>query len=542
MLTKSIIIVFVAVLFLAGVTHASSFGFKIEDYIPQKFEDFQWQVGGKLNLNSSQYDIANNTDFYSQYTRSSESDRTFFNFSPSTSLWYKYETNDKFVELSSKLRLYLNYNHSQSESYSNGNYFLSFEKNSSHSHYSSLRFSISPDIKYGKYISDNYFISIDLKNEIHLMTDLDHENRENRSSRQVRDTSSYYRERDSYSESDNNRKSYRLNWELLTGKGHVYEGQYSSTALYLIKELKKNGLLETKPNSKVIEELAELIYNKRNERAIDKRIQRIEMFDELLTFLTSHGLINTDNHMAYLVVSDIWDFFPKIRRQFGSKFQVGCGFYYSNSNRKYESNSNISSRIAYAPLSDPYNYYSDVTETEIIYTRRNNTNVNKQFYLTMKYLYFKPITRKWQIDVESDIDYITHQSQLREYERYTIENGVAYDHDESEKKESNDRIILDVLPKFTYIHSSRSLFSFLSGFYFDFEDHKYSSDKVKWDYFFISSAKYRISIPTSLSIQLTYDSNQMYDRYRRNGNYDYDNIYDYHKNISLSVNLTHNLY
>lgn len=91
-----------------------------------------------------------------------------------------------------------------------------------------------------------------------------------------------------------------------------------------------------------MQELTALVYHYRNTHAVDARLQKIEALSKILDYLKQCNVIGDAGPYGYLLIQDVWDYFPTVSRRFGYRFRLGSGINYqyqsSRSTIKRESN------------------------------------------------------------------------------------------------------------------------------------------------------------------------------------------------------------
>ncbi len=169
--------------------------------------------------------------------------------------------------------------------------------------------------------------------------------------------------------------------DVFPGWGRTYEGEYAATGMYIIKELRDDGILDREPDFEEMLTLTELIYHYRQTHAIDTRLHKIEALTRIMEYLQEIEAIDSTGPYGYLLIQDVWDYFPTFSRRFGHRFRVGGGMQYS-----YSSNDLTRERKTDGiTTSHIYNHYRTTKETP---------------YIAVLMESHHPLGLRWQIDLE----------------------------------------------------------------------------------------------------------------------------------------------
>ncbi|NOY87816.1 MAG: hypothetical protein GXO93_00295 [FCB group bacterium] len=315
-------------------------------------------------------------------------------------------------------------------------------------------------------------------------------------------------------------KSYSITFDVNTGWGHVYEGWYASTAMYMIEELKANNALLREPTNEEMLVLCDIIYQNRLKHAVDKRIRRIETFDEILTFLNNTGIIDATGHYGYLLIQDVWDYFPRDNRKFGWKASMGNGIRYNYLSRQKGKNT-IAHYVQYQINHNNIDTLTNSYHKQNEYSHYGNEDY--LFYLTGRLQYFKPVTRKWQIDIETQSWY------------YYYSNNDFYNY-----------FKWWLSTKAFYIFSSRTNVNFFTSYQYISRKHhldgppRYFFEDIQkiinWELRLGSTLTYRIAIPTTINF------NVLYSRYNYKTANSYSSSYRNTDNYRFTASILHYIY
>lgn len=167
------------------------------------------------------------------------------------------------------------------------------------------------------------------------------------------------------------------------GKGRVELVQDAQMALYILNDLKAQGLLTAAITPETANAFAQLITDINNKRVFDFRRRRIYELTRIDSFLQSSGLVNKTDIRHFTTVNDNWSLaFNPYRKAGGSWYvRLKPGIGYSNSNFK--------------------EFFTGGTLAE---------NSSDNFYLSLtpeigieKYI---PVNLKWQHDLGASLAYV----------------------------------------------------------------------------------------------------------------------------------------
>jgi len=544
-------------LVLSANCFAETAGFQISDYIPERFEDLEWRVNGAFRLKGDNNENTSNRNrtypYNDDYLVNMDRDYDQFIFALGSDLNYDYVTIPHFLIINTSLDANINFssNHiNNSEHYSN---FWDQEKSDKSSRIYDFR--INNKTEAGHYLNNDFFISA-IANFNYTYSEVGKDNRE-----QFVEHKYYYEPYTTVnqSRSDVDQRSDSRNifidGELSTGWGRVYEGSYASTALYIIEELKKDGLLVKNPTQRNLLNLTEIIYQYRQKHAIDKRIHKIESLKNIIEFLEKENLIVGTGANDYLLIQDVWDYFPRYNRKFGSKIRLGVGFDYNYNNYHYSSTSD----------SHSFEYrYNDnnpqLKDTLYIRTWTDYKYASRKFdysgtYLALNAEYNVPLNHQWQLKFLTSNKYYLKAERDNENYNSFIDTYSSYPWLVTDNIDYNDYYQLQLVSDIDYIINSRTSMNFLGVYSYynrdldgisrsvsDFFENS-NTQKIKesgWSLSFNVNMKYRISIPTTFNVNLSYvtshNDNIIYYNDDKNA-YDFDNGHYF-----LTLSLAHYLY
>lgn len=506
------------VLIVAPQSFSDSTDFKITDYIPQKFEDFQLFVdgGGGFRNSKKYYDIITRTF-------PDEDDDSKLRFSISS--FYVNETIQRKTNFRFEIKIE-NETSLQKLSTLTG-IQTSYEKSNSDLELDSKKLQLNLELEREEYIHKDLFVGSSFAFDYNYgSSEYNSYNLSNIESRftgtsitRVRiDTSLTYRE----GESSNNGYSY--DFEIKIGFGRVYIGQFAATANYFIRKLKSKQLLNKSLSKNEMIALTDLFQYYKNKQAIDSRLLRIEAFETIANYLIENKLISGDGLSPAFVLQDIWDYFPKGKREFG--FQVTFGVLYeqhtTNVKDTYSSEGHEYSIQYNFPTSD-----QSVIDTTVFFDsyseveRWSDQSENGQLAsLITNVSYLKPIGFDWQLSINMWSFYRLHSEYNSgpnfsdDYNYVSKENidfdnefEVYYDFMLTYTPTTRTRLNVSSFGRFRRIDHTSNVVS-ETTFNGNTHVNKHQSNtRVNYgSYSTMLDIEYRISIPTTLKIETMYST------------------------------------
>ena len=123
-----------------------------------------------------------------------------------------------------------------------------------------------------------------------------------------------------------------------TGKGRIENVQDAQVAMYIIKDLQQQGLINQVVEGNTINELAKLVTDLNNRRIFDYRRRRIYELTQIDQFLRENGIANQTDIRHFTIINDNWAFaFNPLRRSGTSwsfNLRAGASYNYDFSERK----------------------------------------------------------------------------------------------------------------------------------------------------------------------------------------------------------------
>ena len=395
--------------------------FTIKSYIPQKFVDFQSRLTSDLSIsgNDSKYSEGDFDQFDTTTIENNQrgsSNNQHFYFSNLSA--YRNETVLRYLDASLTVssRVYGSYswsrdNHSSTHGYSSHTY----RKDQTNS----FQFSFYPVIDAGQYLIDDFFISTYSSFRFSYNNSWKDINIDNVQSTYSPSPGYFESSIDnSKDDGDNHYDSYDLDLSLLAGIGHVYEGRYASTALYLIDELRDKNLLANEPSKTQMTQLSELIYQSKLEHYFDSRLHNIEVVDKISDYLKAEGLIAQNSLKAPVIIDDVWRYFPSYSRQFGIRIRGGAGYEYYYSITKSKT-TNDYYHLLTSYYADSANVIDTLSESAGTRTDRTTSkNTSSLPFIVGMIEYFNPINHKWQINLKLSGNFYLNPDRITTHKYY----------------------------------------------------------------------------------------------------------------------------
>ncbi len=544
-----------AILVAAGGSQslAEDSEFKISDYIPQKFQDFEWKVNGNFGLND--YDMRTASYSPQEYWPYSvqTNDRSNWSGGLTSDVAYRFETVPRFLYSDLSIGGFLTNLDEKTSRDRIGAELPDGEQDylyRSESNIDGMNFNIAGRADAGQYLSGDFFASIGTYYRFYYSETPD------ASSYSYRDEVEYYepwirrRIDETTSESSDDLRDIDLSLALLPGWGRLYTGDYASTAMYIIEELRNNGLLLREPTHDEMLQLCDIVYQNRLEHSIDKRIRKIESLDAIMGYLRQAGLSDDDGCKAHLLVQDVWDYFPRHSRAFGFRARLGPGFDLSYYRRRSTTDTYSYDLYTRYDPADPgiVDTAYDISMYEYYYYCREIGEYD--LYAKGIVEYSRPLSRQWQLDLLAAAKYyfsshVTSNQWDVLYRKYddgsTSSRAVEGDEDDIDR-----RYRMELHGYGTYIVDSRTELGFFAGYTYECLKADADSDVLLDPDIRETSRKslelqgtftYRISIPTSLNVYARYEHNRPYELY-------WIDIYNESTSdrYSIGVSLDHYLY
>lgn len=518
-----LIIMALAVIVISGTAFAQKDDFAIQDFIPEKFQDKVLHANSNLSLSGNDY----NSDYLIYPGSSMEAATNNGNDDTQEALLggnfnYQYFTVPRY--LTTSILLNGNYHNSTSDrqsyrQYLSGGNDNSITKTDSYNYH--LYFLSSSDA--GWYFFDNLFISSMPVFSISY-TDTPKSNNESEQTRldHTPADSIEINHTKRVEKSDANSKSYHIDMNLLPGWGHVYEGKFASTAMYIINELADNGLIANRPSPSQMIHLTEILYQAKQEHYFDSRLHDIEVLNKILDYLESEKIIDGDKSGSTLIVNDVWKYFPQYDRKFGLQFRAGAGLEYRHNESTTKIN-NFRYELTTRYHQDNALVIDTLEESSSTHRWNNDDSQNSIYpYAAIRADYHRPIDLKWQFNTSIEGNYFIDSYRETSSTTDYLEPSASHDGTKTRYDYSNYyRFELDGTVH--YIPDSRTYAFFSASLEYGHLDKELTRTDIdetteisesttgktisNWHYSLGAGLTYRISVPVTLTFSAIYRSN-----------------------------------
>jgi hypothetical protein len=496
-------------------------GFRVNSFIPEKFTDLLLRVNGGFELYGSNTERGErdlSAGLYSLEDRKYDHDSRLLNVGGS--FLYRYETVPRFLTFSSDLSAsYRSYDQNEVSDryYPDGRYNF-YDWDDDVDEYT-LR--LQQYFDGAAYLVQDMFVSCraEIASDFHENSG---DNIDVSGDADPPDFMGYIYEisYDAEGTSSGHTKHYQLNLEFLPGWGRIYEGNYASTAIYMVNELKNQGFLEKVPTNSEMTELTEIIYRYRLKHAIDKRLHRIEALTAIVDFLKDKDLVRDLHPGGSAIVQDVWDYFPHTYRPFGYRFRLGFGIEYS-----YRSGSSTDESSQHRIATEYHVSTPDVIDTTLdttyqYYSYNRNRSETTSPYLACLFEYANPIDHRWQLNIEAQGRlYFNHdlETNIRDtmYSYYYYYNRLI-----DRTTDLKEYYTFAIEGNATCILDSRTSAIFAASYDLNHVKREISEHRIQgltdvdtssafdafssWEFRIYAGLDYRMSIPTTLTAYIEY--------------------------------------
>lgn len=523
---KSIIVTLMPLLFICATMNearAEDSVFTVTSFIPERFRDFEWRIEGSgSNLNQSSNEEGTNPAYPYVYTskQSEDDDRTSIGLR--NRMGYTSYTTQRYYSISLGTDFTLS-KRSTSDSREAPFDLPPTTRDTQESDVTSYTLGLRPGLNSNFYLLGDFYAAIDWvaslsmnwspglkangESEYNYVYGMDPNYMEKR-------IFAYERKIDGHSVNLSN------DFTLSAGWGRKYDARFAGTSLYMIDELRNNGLLEREPTKEQMERLTEIVYQNRLKHVIDSRIRQIESLDEIIVFLKAENILKSDRPMGYLLIQDVWQYFPNYPRYFGWRFSIGPRIidYFSKSIED-KTSKELETITIYHPdsigIAD-----SVVTDYRELRRRTEMTREYEYISLAANLEYYRPLNLRWQVEGTFGAEYFIERwaktPQVTEWDDYysMMASGLV-----------------------GYRMNSRSSFSLQFHALYRFSSLKDSALNTKeWQVDPAIGMEYRLAIPTTLRATI------IYSLFATHSSGDY-NIFDLDRHhFGISASIFHYLY
>lgn len=365
--------------------------FRIQDYIPKRFTDFEWKVDGSASTGSETLDTSQNQGGNLYEINSSGL--------VANSKWrYRYETTQEFFTCTFDVNT--SFDHHNTVTLDSVVDTLGLSQTHEHEQtmtYSSLNFPLNGEFR--RYAIASAFLAAE-GNFVYQYSQQSDRDIESNRRVEPEDSSGWLDITETKAEERKRSIRRRIDFtgEIRLGWGRVYEGRYAATAINIVGELKRRGLLARDPYRAEMLALTRLIHSYREGHGPDKREYRIEALRALLSNLYSAGIIMDESAAVLLCVEDVLDYYANTNRRFGWTVEAGFGghdIYYNNRDDL------TSLRWTTVTRTNPDStWIADTLDAS--FTKRIRSQGSKKFspadHIVARFSYYRPLADRWQFD------------------------------------------------------------------------------------------------------------------------------------------------
>ncbi len=510
-LCKVSLTVLCAFVLVGSASARGSDGFLIEDYIPKKFTDLEWRLDASLNFKGTNQNEERRTPTSSYIvTDKNDTDNQYNQLGFSTFIAYRHETVPRTLKLSTGLSMTC-YRNKRESTIERMDSLAMSDNYESESEEHTISIGWSPSLEFNSYLTGDLFAGVTADASFdYSNTPKNDATSFNDNERLVGEYKRYYLNYRSVDQTANRKKA-AVSLTIGPGWGRVYEGQYAATAMYMVDELRKGGVLDRDPSMNEMLQLTEVIYQNRMAHEVDHRLAKIDALNAVTAYLTQIGAITEAGHVSYVLIQDVWDFFPHSSRLFGTQVKVGTGWEY-NYSKSYQSRDDYRSRLIYEHHVDSTNILDTLVNDSNTYnTSHTSRSELDNVFVTIKLKHCRPISIRWQWDSFAELYYYVHAEGLRA--RYPSSPGPRYRPPgiQLQSAPGIDNYYQFHLGSYgTYIYSSRTNLQIYAVLTYDHYRTltEPGSNQLRttksWDGTLGSALTYRLSIPTALTISAYY--------------------------------------
>ena len=284
-LRNAVLTALCALVIAAGSAVASD-GFRIEDYIPEKFTDLEWRLNGSLNLKGTNQDEERRTPTSSYIVFSENAtDNQYNQLGFSTFIAYRHETIPRTLKLSTGLSMTY-YRNKRESTIERIDRLATSDNYESESEEHTISIGWSPSLEFNSYLTGDLFAGVTADASFdYLNTPKNDATSFNDNEHLLGEYKRYYLNYRSVDQTANRKKG-AVSLTIGPGWGRVYEGQYAATAMYMVDELRNGGVLEREPSKEEMLQLTEVIYQNRMAHEVDHRLAKIDALNAVTAYLT----------------------------------------------------------------------------------------------------------------------------------------------------------------------------------------------------------------------------------------------------------------
>ncbi|MEW6015641.1 MAG: hypothetical protein AB1690_09985, partial [Candidatus Zixiibacteriota bacterium] len=212
-----------------------------------------------------------------------------------------------------------------------------------------------------------------------------------------------------------------------------------------------------------------------------------ESIEEIIAFLKGEGLTSSERPMDYLLIQDVWQYFPNSTRYFGWRVQVGTWGSYSKSSSTWkEDRVAIDTTIIYHSGSTGI-MDSIATRYDESKYKSENSDESSTGILFVDAEYHRPLDLRWQMAIRASSGYFRS-------EWFGANHGPTLVED----------VTVQASSELGYTIDSRSLLSFHTAFQYRYLSEGKDTTTHRWSLSPSLNLEYRLAIPTTLKASVGY--------------------------------------
>lgn len=480
--------------------------FRVQDYIPERFTDFSWKLDGGVGLRLQGQDYRKNVKHlypipdYAYPPSASESDNSYLDFSL-TNLWgFTYATRQVRFDCRWSLDAKAGSNSTSSEdSYEHG--LPNFIHESDESSTRGYEIGISFAGEFRRYLLNA--IHVAAVGDFHYTYEFERYDKEEHDVNFSADSAASLELTREYGRiSWSNTVNRRIDFagEIVAGWGRNYRGDHAVTAIYIIDELRRVGLLQREPTPDEMWKLAELVQELREGHGPDEREYRAGALQTITQQLVVDGLLRDLGAVELLAVEDVWDCFPVSERQFGWKLQAGFGGVDIYFNDRDDISDHWWGRYTWDYADGASQVDSQAFESTYYRYSRGERYWSPSDYWVFRAGWWHPLTSRWQIDFDAWLKlHFDHYLRERSYTVGLDDRTASAALEISYLYDARTELHVGAIYSYErYRYLYQTIFTIGGGA-------EYYYEKEREVYFVLSSeVSYRISVPTVLSVWCEY--------------------------------------
>jgi hypothetical protein len=415
-----------------SISHASNFNFRIQDYKPDRFRDMQWTL--EWNLAGREYQDANVTTHDSGWLQDSRY-RQYDNDGRQNSIALRSGlTCRKFsllsmYDMASQIQLrYDRSNRNASDSCATCRDYYYSQNPLSYAFTDYENNSIEMDLRhvsdYRQYLHPYFSIGLSVSIQANFWSRRGENNVQGY--REISDTGGYTNH-DSWTNGE--RSHYRNrrvseSYKFGPAFGRQYEGKYAAAAMFALGELKKRGLLDSVPSRHAIVALADTMYFYQNEMDWNERDLRIRTSIAIANTLQSFGVWKEPSPYAVLVLDDIWQYYSRSHRLFGTLAQIRVIANKQHTHSKSQSNSQetLYRETFHADTTDPVSSQTFSNSFDRLNKYDQSSN---DYRLAISISHCVPMSLRWQWNTDADFNTPLSASISNSYESNYTDSSIA---------------------------------------------------------------------------------------------------------------------